>query len=141
MKKLIFLIPLLLLPGCAGRVSDTPDLTEEAARQQIETILLSLENYTVGEYKRYFSDLLTTQAIFEESIASVVVRTKLHNPVEVTVDTIQKGEIEAIGLTGFRVKGTFRCDGVDYVSDFDFSFINNPKNANWEIINFKFEEC
>lgn len=149
MKKLAFLIPLILLFGCAGRVSDTPDftsnvpdLTEEVARTQIETVLLSLEDYTTGEYKKYFNELLTTEATFEESIAWVVDGTKLHDPTDITVNTLQKGRAEAIKSTVFQVVGTFRCGAEsELVSDFYFTFLNNPKNGNWEIVEFKFEEC
>lgn len=145
MKKLTFLLPILLLFSCTdtvpGNVSSS-DLTEGVARQQIETVLLSLEDYTTGEYKKYFSELLTTQEIFEKAVEEIVTLTKLHDPVEVTVNTIQKGEAEAIKSTVFKVVGTFRCGAESgLVSDFDFTFLNNPDNGSWEIVDFKFEEC
>ena len=78
---------------------------------------------------------------FHDLMPQLIQKWNLNNPGNVKVNEVKNGTVEKNNQRIALVIGTFQCEGVNHVSDFQFTFVFNETNKKWEIIDFKFEGC
>ena len=142
MKKLTsFLFVVLLITGCADNENQLNSLSEDSAKELVENTLISLENYPRKEYINHFNDAVLNAPEFHDLMPQLIQKWNLNNPRNVKVNEVKNGTAEKNNQRIAMVTGTFQCEGVTHVSDFQFTFVFNETNKKWEIIDFKFEGC